>query len=439
MSSTQATSQSSHIDESNTSSVNNAQNSKTKEKLVNPPKNEQWISFGSAAYSKAGFALFLLGFASFSMIYCVQPLLPEFTKTFHVSPATSALALSLTTGFLAFSILLSSAFSQALGRKGLMAVSMLLAAVLNIVCGFAPNWHVLLFARALQGFVIGGVPAVAMAWIAEEIHPSHLGKTMGLYIAGTAFGGMMGRVGMGLLTEFYSWRVALGVLGFLCLLSAIGFIWLLPRSQNFVAQKGIQLHFHLSSWKNHLTNPRLFRVYVLGFLITSIFVTFFNYVTFRLSNAPYQLSQTQISLIFLSYSLGMISSALAGTLADKFGRKLAMLIGFCCMGLGILLTLAHGLTFIVIGIAVITIGFFITHAIASSNVSLEAKQAKGHATALYLLFYYLGSSIIGSAGGWFWQYGGWHAIVYLTISLVAIALLIVTTAPKVNVALAAKN
>ncbi|MEK5794920.1 MFS transporter, partial [Acinetobacter nosocomialis] len=78
---------------------------------------------------------------------------------------------------------------------------------------------------------------------------AHLGKTMGLYIAGTAFGGMMGRVGMGLLTQYFSWRVALGVLGGICLICALGFLWLLPKSQNFIAQKGIQLQFHLSAWK----------------------------------------------------------------------------------------------------------------------------------------------------------------------------------------------
>lgn len=145
---------------------------------------------------------------------------------------------------------------------------------------------------------------------------------------------------------------------------------------------------------------------------------------------PYQLSQTQISLIFLSYSLGMISSSLAGSLVDKFGRKMAMLMGFGFMLAGILLTLNAGLFAIIIGIAAITTGYFIAHAIASSNVGLEAKQAKGHATALYLLFYYLGSSIIGSVGGWFWQYGGWHAVVYLTLALVAVAIFIVMTAPK---------
>jgi YNFM family putative membrane transporter len=62
----------------------------------------------------------------------------------------------------------------------------MLCAILNIVSMLTPNWHSLLIARALEGLLLGGVPAVTMAWIAEEIAPEHLGKTMGLYIAGTA-------------------------------------------------------------------------------------------------------------------------------------------------------------------------------------------------------------------------------------------------------------
>src|SRR5690606_28443894 len=134
---------------------------------------------------------------------------PLFARTFAVSPAESSLALSLTTGTLAVSILVAVAFSQALGRLGLMFASMLLAAALNISAAVVPQWHGLLIARALEGVVLGGVPAVGVACLAEEIEPAHLGRTMGLYVAGTAFGGMTGRVGVGLLSEFIAWQGAL--------------------------------------------------------------------------------------------------------------------------------------------------------------------------------------------------------------------------------------
>nr|WP_236764413.1 MFS transporter [Agrobacterium tumefaciens] len=181
--------------------------------MTEEPPDVLWIRQGSRQFRRASWALFLAGFASFSLIYCVQPLLPEFPAEFGINPATASLALSLTTGTLAFAILLSGAFAQLFTRRNLMFVSMMLAAIANIIAASTEGWAWLLAARALEGFVLGGVPAVAMAYLAEEIEPSSLGKAMGLYVGGTAFGSMAGRVGMGLVSAYTSWQVAMYALG----------------------------------------------------------------------------------------------------------------------------------------------------------------------------------------------------------------------------------
>lgn len=392
----------------------------------------EWIERGSPAYRNAGLALFLLGFASFSLIYCVQPLLPAFSRNFGVGPAASSLALSLTTGFLSVSIVLAGAFSQALGRRGLMFVSMLLAALLNVVAALLPGWHGLLAARALEGLVLGGVPAVAMAWLAEEIAPAHLGKAMGLYVGGTAFGAMMGRVGMGLLTEITSWRMAMLLLGGLCILSAIGFFLLLPRSRHFVRRSAFDWRFHLAAWGNHLRNRALLRLYAVGFALTSIFVALFNYATFRLSGAPYDLDQTGVSMIFLAFGFGIVSSSVAGTLADRFGRRPLLMAGFLIMLAGVALTLSASLAVIATGIALVATGFFIGHSVASGSVGALAGAAKGHASSLYLLFYYLGSSVTGAVAGWAWQHGGWAAVAAVTGGFAIAGLALAATLPRLR-------
>lgn len=300
------------------------------------------INSGMSEFKKAGFALFLLGFASFSLIYCVQPLLPEFTSSFHIAPSASALALSMTTGFLAFSI-------------------------------------------------------------------------------------------MGLLTEIFSWRISMAVLGLICLFCALGFIKLLPDSRNFTQRKAMSLSFHLNAWLGHLKNIQLVRIYSIGFLMASVFVTLFNYVTFRFSLAPYHLSQTQISLIFLSYSFGIVSSSIAGNLADRVGRKPILYFGFILMLVGVCFTLSKSLFYIVLGIAIVTTGFFISHSIASSNVGELARENKGHAASLYLLFYYLGSSIVGSMSGLIWQKQGWNGIVILDVCLILLALAIIAFTQRARV------
>ncbi|MPT47157.1 MAG: MFS transporter [Sphingobium sp.] len=388
-----------------------------------------WVRRGTLEYRNAGYALFLLGFASFSLIYCVQPLLPQFARTFGVSPAESSLALSLTTGLLAISIVLAGAFSQALGRRGLMFVSMAIGAVLNIAAGLVPGWHDLLVVRAMEGIVLGGVPAVAMAWLAEEIEPAHLGKAMGLYIGGTAFGAMMGRVGMGLMTEYASWHVAMIALGLLCFVAALGFLLLLRPSRNFVRQPGFDPRFHLAAWAMHLRNPRLLRVYALGFALTSIFSALFNYATFRLSGAPYLLSPSQVSLIFLAFALGIVSSSMAGGLADRFGRRPLLIAGFVTMLAGVVLTLSPSLVVIAIGIALVATGYFIGHSVASGAVGPVAGVHKGHAASLYLLFYYMGASLTGSVAGWAWQHGGWLAVAALTGGFAVAGIVLALTLP----------
>ena len=384
-------------------------------------KAETGVQSGTALYRRISIAMFFAGFATFSLLYCVQPLLPSLADHYHITPAKSSLALSISTGFLAFSILLSSAFSEALGRRGLMTASMLVASIFNILAGFAPNWHWLLIARALEGILLGGVPAVAMAYLAEEIAPRGFGKIMGLYVGGTAFGGMMGRVGMGSLIEWFNWQWAMAIIGIIDLVAAIAFYFLLPASKNFVAVHGINIHHHNRAWIGHIGSVRLLYIYLFIALVFGDFVAILNYTGFRMSGAPFFLSPTQIGFIFISYVAGIIVSPIAGNLTNKYRRSSLLFVSVLILGVGLLVTLTNSLFWFVIGIIFITIGFFSAHAVASSWVGRIAIGAKGHATALYLLFYYVGSSFIGAFGGWFWFHGGWDMVVAFTGFLALIA------------------
>ncbi len=386
--------------------------------ITSSTMSPKWITHQSHAFKRASLALFLAGFSSFSLIYCVQPLLPEFPAEFGVNAANASLALSLTTGALAFAILLSGALSQSVSRRNLMFISMMLAASCNILAASTQGWFWLLAARTAEGFALGGVPAVAMAYLSEEIEPASLGKAMGLYVGGTAFGAMIGRVGMGLLSAFTSWQVAMYVLGAACIAAAIGFFLLLPPSHNFRPRR-MPLSAHLNIWKRQLENRALMRFYFIGAMLTSVFTTVFNYCAFRLVQPPYSLGRTAVSMIFLTFALGIIASSYGGTLVDRLGRRATLLIAFPTILVGVLATLSSNLILIVVGIALITIGFFIGHSAASSGVGAAAGNAKSHASALYLLSYYGGASITGWVGGWFWIHAGWNGVAALTAACAA--------------------
>lgn len=380
------------------------------------------IQRGTPAYLRANLALFLAGFATFSLLYCVQPLLPAFAKTFGVSPAESSLALSLSTSLLAFAILVAAIISSSVKRRLLMGTSMILASVLNIVAGLVPDWHTLLASRALTGLVLGGVPAVAMAYLAEEIDQRGLGMAMGLYVAGTGVGGLVGRVAAAGLSEYFDWHVAMLVLGTVNLLTAVGFIALLPTSRNFTPRPPQGLRHHLRLWGGHLRQPGLPRLFLMSFTVMGCFVTVYNYVGFHLMEAPYLLSQTQIGIIFMANIFGIVSSSIAGGLADRHGRGPVLIVGIACMLLGLALSLHAHLAVLLLGVVVLTAGFFIAHAVSSAWVGRLAQGAKGHASSLYLLTYYIGSSTMGSVGGWFWEYGHWPGVAALSGTLMLVAL-----------------
>jgi YNFM family putative membrane transporter len=375
---------------------------------------------GSSAYRRISLALFLAGFSTFSLLYCVQPLLPMFAAEFHVGAAQSSLALSLSTGLLALSILCAGALSERLGRRGLIFASMTLAALFNVGAALAPGWHGILLARALEGFALGGVPAVAMAYLAEEIDSCGLGLAMGLYVGGTAFGGMIGRVGMSVISEYLSWRSAMLTIGIVDVVAAVAFVLLLPASRNFVRRAQLNPAHHVALWRAQFRTSALPAVFAVGCLVMGVFVTVYNYAGFRLMAPPYSLSATQTGLIFCAYLFGIVAASAAGALADRCGRGPILLGGVAVSAAGVALTLCHPLTPIVLGIVVLTIGFFITHSVASGWVGQLAVQSKGHATSLYLLAYYLGSSVLGSWGGGFWQHGAWPAVCGFAFVLLAL-------------------
>lgn len=369
-----------------------------------------YIQKGTAEFKNANIALFAGGFDTFAILYCTQPIMPDLSKEFNISPTVASLSLSVTTITLAFSMLLFGSLSEVWGRKIVMSFSLVSASLLVLLTAFVPGFHYLLIFRVLQGFVLAGLPAIAMAYIGEEIEPKSLGMAMGLYISGNSIGGMSGRIIIGAITDFFSWRAALGCIGVIGLAASILFWFKLPESKHFTPRK-MEINKLLKSMANHLKNPRLLCLYAIGFLIMGSFVSLYNFIGYQLIAPPYLLSPTLVSFVFVIYIIGTFSSTWMGRLADRYGQSKVLWIVILVMVIGAIITLRINLIIKIIGIALFTFGFFGSHSIASSWIGRLATHDKSQASALYLFFYYVGSSIGGTSGGTFWSSYGWTGVI----------------------------
>ncbi|MGO4570510.1 MFS transporter [Microvirga sp. 2TAF3] len=381
------------------------------------------LESGTPAFRRLNLALFAAGFATFAILYCVQPLLPVFSQDFHVSAAVSSLSLSLTTGMLAVAMLVTGSLSEIWGRKPMMVASLFSSAVLTILSAASPNWHALLLVRLLMGVTLSGLPAVAMAYVSEEVDQKSVGLAMGLFIGGNAIGGLAGRVVAGVLTDLGSWRLAVGTIGALGLIAAILAWRSLPDSLHFKPSRAAPRDL-LRSFSDHLRDPGLRALFIEAFLLMGGFVTFYNYLSYRLMAPPYSLSHTAIGAIFTAYLVGTFSSTWVGDLAGRLGRRKVLWVMILIMLGGLALTLFNSLFLILLGIVSVTFGFFGAHSIASSWVGRRALRAKAQASALYLFAYYLGSSTIGTLGGLFWTSSGWWGVTGLIAVLQLMALAI---------------
>ncbi|GAA3526175.1 MFS transporter [Nocardioides daeguensis] len=378
---------------------------------------------GSAGYRRIMAAMFAAGMATFVLLYATQALLPALHATFRVSPTQATLSMSLTTAGLALGLLVAGPASEVVGRTPLILGSTWAATLVACLTPFAPSWHAFLGLRLLEGVVLAGLPAVATAYLREELHPSALAKATGLYIGGTALGGMAGRLLTAPVADLADWRWAMASAAVFALGCAVAVSLALPASRNFTPRPRGATRLRGMA-RAALTDPALRSLYLLGACAVGTLVAVFNALGFRLTAAPFHLGLGTISLLYLVYPLGTVSATVSGALADRLGRRAVLPSGCALAVLGVALTVLPSLTAVVLGLACLTAGFFVMHGLASGWVAVRAHLAgasASQAAAFYLCAYYVGSSVFGSLGGSAWSWYGWAGVCALALTLLAVA------------------
>ncbi|MFJ9582992.1 MFS transporter [Streptomyces acidicola] len=365
---------------------------------------------GGPGYRRMSLALFLAGVATFALLYSTQALLPLVSGDFGVTASAASWTVSAATGALALFVLPMSALSERFGRRAVMTASLAVAVTVGLLVPFAPNLGVLVVLRAVQGAALAGLPASATAYLAEEVRPKALITAIGLFVAGNSVGGMSGRVITGWVAQEWGWRVAVGVIGVVAVGCAVAFRLLLPAPRHF-APGSLRPRVLARTVRDHLSNPLLRRLYAIGALFMTVFGGVYTVIGYRLTEAPFSLPQGIVGSIFLVYLVGTVSASTAGKLVARLGRRGALYLAGGTTTSGLLLSLSDALPLVLLGLVLITAGFFAGHAVASSSVSHTAAHGRAQASALYQSAYYVGSSAGSTVGAVAFHAGGWAGTV----------------------------
>ncbi|GGJ21045.1 MFS transporter [Streptomyces brasiliensis] len=365
---------------------------------------------GGPGYRRMSLALFLAGVATFALLYSTQALLPLISGEFGVAASEASWTVAAATGGLALFVLPMSALSERFGRRTVMTASLAVAVTVGMLVPFAPSIGTLVALRAVQGGALAGLPASATAYLAEEVRPRALVTAIGLFIAGNSVGGMSGRLITGWVAQEWGWRVAVGVIGTIAVGCAVAFRLLLPAPRHFTAGS-LRPRVLAGTVRDHLANPLLQRLYAIGALFMTVFGGVYTVIGYRLTEAPFGLPQGIIGSIFLVYLVGTVSASTAGRLVGRLGRRGALYLAGGTTASGLLLSLAASLPLVLLGLVLITAGFFAGHAVASSAVGKTATVGRAQASALYQSAYYIGSSAGSTVGALAFHAGGWTGTV----------------------------
>jgi YNFM family putative membrane transporter len=378
---------------------------------------------GEPGYRKLTLAMFAVGVATFASLYTTQPLLGVLSQHFQIPASRAAWSVSAATLLLGIGMVVAAPLSDRWGRTGLIKGSVAATTLLGIACAGAPSWPILLVLRGAQGLALAGAPAVALVYLREEVVKSAGARATGLFVGGNAIGGMTGRLIAGGVSDAAGWRWGMAAVAALSGLCAIFVIVTLPASRHAQQRGPGGWHEALSGFRRAARSPRLACLYLVGCTALGALVAVYDVVGLRLTAAPYRLSVFAASLVFCVYPLGAVGSAIAGRLAGRLGHPAVVLLGCLFALAGVAVSVASPLPVIVVGLGMITAGFFAAQGVASSWVASEGHQrgASSQASAFYLLAYYIGSSVFGVLGTSLWESGRWDAVAIMAGVLLLIA------------------
>ncbi|GAA3726822.1 MFS transporter [Salinactinospora qingdaonensis] len=388
---------------------------------------QPWAGYrvGEIGHRRIVVAMTAAGIATFIQLYSLQAVLPAIAGAFDASAARVALTISAATGGLAGFVLVWSALADRFGRVWVMTAALTVSTVLGLLAPLLPELGMLLVVRGVQGAALGGVPAVAMAYLAEEIHPAHLARTAGVYIAGNTVGGMSGRLVAGAVSDALGWRWGVGADSALAAVFLVVFVITVPRARGFTLRRrahggpGLARRLYRA-----VADRALLALYFQGLFLMGAFVTVYNYLGFRIVGEPFNLSQTVVALLFVTYLAGTVASTVAGHVAERRGRYPVLLAGVTGMALTTLSLLTPWLAVVAAGLLGFTFSFFTAHAVAASWAGHRADaSARAQATAIYTLSYYVGSSLFGWLGGFCYDWFGWPGVVGFVVALCVAAAL----------------
>ncbi len=368
---------------------------------------------------KTSLTLFFIVSVIFSTIYTPQAILPMLQNDLNLSMTQTNLLLS---GML-FVLLVATPFYAPIvkrfEKKKIMMVALFFLFLSMLLSAFATNYMMLLFSRVMQGIFVPGITAIMLVYV-QEIYPKkQRGLGMGIYMASTGFGAVIGRLLAGWMTYLYSWHEAFALFAFLLLMALFIMAWGLPSIKvEQMKEKRIKKELFFT----YLLKPQIISVLLIPLVVFFSFMAMTTFITYHLDQEPFLLNEAELGNLFLVLLLAVVASPLAGYYSDRLGREKVLFVAFIFLILGIFFTLSSSLLFILIGMGLVTIGMFSVQSVTPIYLGNLVSYNKATVAVLYQSFFYFGGALGTVLPILAWKDDGYNGVVILCVTVLVFGL-----------------
>jgi MFS transporter, YNFM family, putative membrane transport protein len=361
--------------------------------------------------------VFSLVAAAITTVYVTQPVLPIIQQEFGVSASqashtVSAVILGISLANLPFGWL-----ADRFPVRILILVGGLVVAAGGLFCAATDSLTLLVAARFVQGLFIPALTTCLAAYLSRNLPLDRLNVVMGSYVSATVAGGLSGRLLGGWIHPPLHWRYAFVTTAVLLLGATLAAVRWLPEGE-----RPLQASADTEGFLKLLSHPELRRILLVAFGGFFVFSSVFNYLPFYLSGPTFKASTQVITLMYLSYLIGVVIGPLAGKFSNRIGNGGTMIVGSLIFALAILITFVKSMAAVVLALTLVCAGFFAIHAAAAGSLNLKLSSSRGRANSLYVLCYYLGGASGITLSGYTYGFAGWPGVAALGLLMLIVPL-----------------
>jgi YNFM family putative membrane transporter len=355
--------------------------------------------------------------AAISTVYITQPVLPILQQEFGVTPSQASYTVSAVILGIALANLPFGMLADRFPIHRLILIGGAVVAACGFFCAATPSLALLVGARFVQGLFVPALTTCLAAYLSANLPLERLNVAMGSYVSATVAGGLGGRLLGGFIHPPLHWRYAFVTASLLVLIATLAAMrWLPPGKLPGQSDEKVEGFLAL------LSQPELRRAFQVAFGGFFVFSSIFNYMPFYLHRAPFNASTEFITLMYLTYLIGIFIGPVAGQLSNRIGNGGTMVLGSLVFALAIALTLITWIVAIVAALMLVCGGFFAIHAAAAGSLNRKLTTSRGRANSLYVLAYYLGGAVGITLSGYAYGLAGWHGVAALGLMMLTVPL-----------------